>query len=266
MGPHLSTLHLTEITLRTLHHLLLSSKDLVDIQLHEIENISSGSLLSVLSGMTQLQSLSIRFQSLNFLPIADSIGLDPLSGECVVLPTLTCLKYQGTYMYFDSLVARIDSPHLVDIEITFLEPMFDVSNLRTFVDRIEVQNSHHQTDILFSDNSVSICLTQPTLTCLKLQVFCKTPSQQLFSVARFSSFLFYVEDVRIEAVGLAKRLPSTLVDGGRWMEFIIRPIQRCEMVASSWRLLDGYRACFVPIRHAARNCPARHAQTLHPRA
>ena len=195
-GPHLSTLHLTGIALLTLHHLLLSSKDLVDIQLHEIGNISSGSLLSALFGMTQLQSLSNRFQSFNFLLVADSIGSDPISGECVILPTLTCFKYQGTNVYFDSLVARIDSPHLVDIEITFLEPMFDVSNLRTFIDRIEVQNSHHQADILFSENSVSICLTQPILTCLKLQVSCKTPSQQLFSVARFASFLLIIRPFR----------------------------------------------------------------------
>lgn len=184
--------------------------------------------------MTHLQSLLIRLPSPNFLPVADSIELDPLSGECVVLPTLACLKYQGSSVYLDSLVARIYSPHLMDIEITFFEPMFDVSTLRKFIDRIEVQNSHRQADILFFENSISIRLTQPTLTCLKLQVFCNVPSQQLFSVARFASFLFYVEDVRIEAAGLSKRLPGTLVGGGRWMELIIRPFR-----GAKWLHLAG---------------------------
>ena len=223
-GQHLRTLHLTRIAFPALPRLLSSSRDLVDIQLHEIPDIgyiSPESLRNALSGMTQLQSLSLRFHSLHSLSAADHIALYPPSGKNVVLPTLTCLKYRGTSEYLDSLVARIDAPRLMDIEITtFDELMFDVYNLTEFINRMEMQKSHRQADILFSEHSVSISLTQPVPTSLKLQVCCEPLSQQLFSIARFCgrfpAFLSCVEGLRIEATRLSNRRHGA----ERWADLI----------------------------------------------
>ncbi len=167
-GPRLRTLHSTRIAFPALAQLLSSSQNLVDLQLHEIPGIgyfSPKSFRNALSGMTQLQSLSF-----HFLSPADYIGVHPPSGKRVILPSLTCLKYRGTSEYLDNLVARLDAPRLGDIEITFFnEFVFDVSNLSEFINRVETQKSHRQADILFSESSVSISVTQPALTCLMLQ-------------------------------------------------------------------------------------------------
>ena len=225
-GPHLRTLHFTGIAFPALPRLLSSSRDLVDIQLHEIPDIgyiSPESLRNALSGMSRLRSLSLRFHSLHSLSAADYIELYPPSGKHVVLPTLTCLTYQGTSEYLDSLVARIDAPSLRDVAISFFnEFIYNVSNIRLFINRIEMQKSHRQSDILFSEHSISISLTQPAPTCLKLQVLCEQLGQQLYSIARscslLSSFFLCVEDLRIEATRPLSRQDGT--DSVRWVELI----------------------------------------------
>ena len=218
-GPHLRTFHLTRITFPTLPWLLFSSKDLVDIQLHEVPYISPESLWNAFSGMTQLRLLSLSFDSLHSLSSACAY-LVPW--KRVVLPTLTCLKYWGTSKCLDRLVAGVDAPYLEDLEITFFdEIVYDVTNLRRFIDRIEVQKSHLQADILFSERSISISLTKsltPSLpSCLKLQVTCEPSNEQVLSIFRsFSTFFLCVEDLRIEA----RSLSSTRDGPHRRMEVI----------------------------------------------
>ena len=214
-GPHLRTLHLTRISLPALPRLLSYSKDLVDIQLHEIPYISPESLWNALSGKTQLQLVSLRFDSLHSLSPA---GFYQLSWKHVVLPTLTCFKYRGTSGCLDSLVAGVDAPYLEDLEITFFDEFVsDIPNLRGFIDRIEVQKSHRQADILISERSVSISLTQPLCSCLKLQVLCEPSSQQVLSIFRFfSAFFLCVEDLRVEERSLSSRREGL----HRWMGVI----------------------------------------------
>ena len=63
-GPRLRRLHLTRIAFPALLQLLHSSRNLVDLQLHEVLNpwyFSPEALTNALSGMAQLQSLSLHF-------------------------------------------------------------------------------------------------------------------------------------------------------------------------------------------------------------
>ncbi|KAH9058898.1 hypothetical protein EDB83DRAFT_1009872 [Lactarius deliciosus] len=229
--PQLRTLHSTGVAFPALAQLLYSAKNLVDLQLREIPcfgYFSPKSFRNALSGMTQLRSLS-----LHFLPAADYIGVCP-SGSRVILPVLTYLKYQGTSEYLDNLVARIDAPRLGDIEFTFFDEfMFDVSNLSEFINRVEIQRLHRQADILFSERSVSILLTQPAVTCLKLQVICDPLRRQVSSIAqicsRFSAFLFRVEDLRIKSTRQSNRQ-----DGAeRWLKLI------CSFKGMKWFHVAG---------------------------
>ena len=223
-GPHLRTLHLTRITLPALSRLLSSSKDLVEIQLHEIpgiEYIFTESLWNALSGMTQLQLLSLRFDSLYSPTPTELLELYPPPRTRAVLPALTCFEYQGTSETFNSLVARVYAPYLEDIEITFFDEFTsDVTNLRRFIDEIQVRKSPLRADILLSESSVSISLIQPLPSCLKLQVICEPSSQKMLSISRFwslfSTFFLCVEDLRIKA----KRLSSSQDGLNLWMEVI----------------------------------------------
>ena len=197
-GPRLRSLHLTGISPLGLPELLSSSRCIVDIQLHEMPGIgcfTPKSLLNALSRMTQLQSLSIWF-----LRNTAFIAVPHPPGHRAVLPTLTCLKYQGTGECLNEFLAIIDAPRLADIEITFFdETIFAPSNLPEF--QMEMQMSYRRSDIIFSEDSVSISLTRPASTSFKFQVFCKPFSRRLSSLAdfctRFSAFLSFVEDLRI---------------------------------------------------------------------
>ena len=216
-GTRLRRLHLTGIAFSALPLLLYSSRSLLDLQLHEVPNpwLSSPEVLTdALCGMAQLRSLSLRF-----LPTIDHIAVSPPSRERVVFPALTRLDFRGTTKYLEDLVARIDTPRLGDIEITFFnEFSSEFSKLSEFIDRIELHKSHSRADILCSEGATSISLTQPGgPTRLKFQIFCEPLASQLSSLSRVcvnsSALLFDVEDLRISATG-----QSSVEDSGRWLE------------------------------------------------
>jgi hypothetical protein len=221
-GTRLRTLHFTRIALSTLPRLLLSSRSLVDLQLHEVPHpwhVSPATFVNALSGMVQLQSLS-----LHFLSTANHI-LSPLpSGDRIILPVLTRFNFRGINAYLEGLVGRIDAPGLKDIEITFFyKRILDVSKLSEFIDRIEMQKPHRRADILSSESAISISLTQPgALTGLKVQVLCETLSGQVYSMAQicshFSAFIFGVEDLRIDLMRPPRRQDG--VDGGQWLDLM----------------------------------------------
>jgi hypothetical protein len=205
-GTRLRSLSLTGISLSALPQLLSSSPNLVDLQLHDIvntrEELPPQTFAGAVSGMTRLQSLSLHFHVLfQYNPV----DVPPFSGERVVLPALTHIKIRGiTDDYLNGFVARIDAPHLADIE-TMLDyrPNIDVSPFRQFIDRIEMQKSHRRADILTSGCAISMSLTSPKPPSrLKLGICCRQFDQQLSTMARicnhFSQALLSVRDLRIE--------------------------------------------------------------------
>ncbi len=265
-GPRLRSLHSTRIAFPSFLQLLSLSQDIVDLQLHEIPNVgyfSPEAFANALSGMTQLRKLSLHFLSLpsrrNYL------SLPPPSGERVVLPVLTCLKYRGTTKYLDSLVARIDAPGLGDIDITFFsQPTMDASQLGRFIDRIEIIKPNSRANIRSSKHAISICFTQPGApTRLELRISCEQLDWQLSSMAQicdqFSPFLLRAEDLGIETTKLTTE-PSTGqddMDSEQWLELIssfggakdFRVAGDSELAAAILRALcqaDGEHTAMLP--------------------
>jgi hypothetical protein len=202
-GTRLRRLHTTRVVFPSLLQLLHSSKNLVDLQLHDILNplhFSAEALTNTLSGMARLQSLS-----LHFLSIDDYLAPLLLPGERVVLPVLTRFNFRGCTEYLNGFVARIDAPRLRDIEITFTNKIvFNLSKLSGFIGRIGMHKSYRRAHILSSGHVISIVLVQPgALTGLKLRLFREPIIEQLSFMSRvcfhFSTFLFNVEDLRISA-------------------------------------------------------------------
>jgi hypothetical protein len=225
-GPRLRTLHLTGFAVPELPGLLFPSTGLVDLQLHNIPKLgyfSPEAFVNALSGMAQLRTLSLHF--LSTCP-RDHLGSPPLSGERVVLPALTSLKYRGTSQYLDSVVARIDTPLLGDFDITFLcRPTMNTSQLGQFLSRIKTQKSHCRAEILFSQRTISISFNQPEAPArLKLQATCSNLAQQLSYMAQIcdslSTFLLRAESLRFGAT----QLPSGLDDPDlkEWLGLIFR--------------------------------------------
>ena len=205
-GPHLRVLHLIRISVPSFLRLLSHSQDLVDIQLHEIPitgYFSPGAFANALSGMTQVRSLLLYFRSLP--PRQNYFGFPSPSGERIVLPALTCLKYRGTSKYLDIFVARIDAPRLDDINITFFyQPTMDASELGRFIERIEMQTSLIQADVETFAHAISISFTDSSVsesTRLRLQISCEQLDWQLSCMGQvcnqISPFLFHVSNIGV---------------------------------------------------------------------
>ena len=224
-GPGLRTLHSTRVAFPLFPQLLLPSKDLVDLQFHEIPiagYFAPDSFANALSEMANLQSLSLYFLS---LPSRQECFRFPLpSEERVMLSALRCLKYRGTSMYLDSFVARIDAPRLEDIDVTlFNQPTIDASQLGLFIERIEAQSSLSQANIQNSTNAISISFTNlNSSTLLRLQISCQQLDWQLFCMAQvcdqFSPFINRVEKLGINTT----QSPSGQngMDGALWLEIV----------------------------------------------
>jgi hypothetical protein len=224
-GPRLRTLHLTRIAIPTLPQLLSPSTGLVNLRLHEIPNVrdfSPDAFANALSELTQLETLSLHFLSLP--PRQSYLSLPPQSGERAVLSALTCLEYRGTSKYLDSVVARIDAPHLDDIDITFFsQPTMDTSHLGRFIEGVEMQTLLSEADIQTSPHSISISFSKRGApTQLRLQISCKRLDWQLSSMTQIfnhlSSFLFRTTDLGI----LSTQSPSVKddTDSEQWVELI----------------------------------------------
>jgi hypothetical protein len=208
-GPRLHTLHLTRIAIPTLPQFLSPSTGLVNLRLHKIPNVRGFSpdvFANALSEMTQLETLSLHFLTLP--PRRSYFSLPPQSGERAVLSVLTCLEYRGTSKYLDSLVARIDAPHLGYIDITFFsQPTMDASHLGRFIEGVEMQTLLSEADVQTSAHSISLCLSKTGApTQLRFQISCKQLDWQLFSMTQIgnhlSSFLFRIKDLGIHSTQL----------------------------------------------------------------
>ena len=211
-GPPLRTLRSTGIAFPALSQLLYSSRDLVDIQLHNMvndANLSPEALANALSRMAQLRSLSLHFRS---SASQHDIGSLPSSagGKCFVFPALTHLKFRGTSGFFNRFIVRMEPPLLGDIKITFNGRLFLVAKLREFIERIKMQKLHRRAEVIFSEHAISISFTQPgALMPPKLRISIRPSKWQLFSMFelcnRLGAFLSGVEDLHIHATRLSSR-------------------------------------------------------------
>ena len=204
-GPRLRTLHSTRIPIPALPHLLSPLTGLVDLQLHEIPKLGHfcpEEFANALSGAIHLETLSLHFLSLP--PRRNHLSL-PLSGvlERIILSALNSLKYRGTSKFLDSFVARIDAPHLEDIDITLSsQPTMDTSQLGRFFERTEMQISLDQADVEISAHAISISFTNSSSsTPLQLKIPCEQLGWQLSSMAQVcnqcSPFLFRFNNLSI---------------------------------------------------------------------
>jgi hypothetical protein len=234
---------------------LHSSKNLVDLRLHEFLYLSHSlleALTDALSEMAQLRSLS-----LHYLSTAKHFTTPPSYREPVVLPALTCLNFQGRTEHLEDLITRIDTPLLRQIEVRFLNEFnFDLSKLRPFID--QTHKSHRRADILVSELASSISLSRPgEPTCLKLQFPHRSLSDHLSLVAQicaqFSAFLYNVEDLLIGVTRNSRW--GERFDNEQWLEALnsFRRVKWFQVVGNlstdMVHALDTRREAVLPALH-----------------
>jgi len=135
-APCLQKIYLHGIPYPALPTLLLSTSDLVGLVLRHIPPtgyISPEAMVVGLAALSRLEILYIEFQSTTSRP--DQIRPPPVTRT--VLPALSLFRFRGASEYLEDLLARIDGPQLIRIDILYSNGLadFQVAQLSKFVRR-----------------------------------------------------------------------------------------------------------------------------------
>jgi hypothetical protein len=136
-APRLRTLELNRVPFPSLPNLLLSATDLVSLTLLNIPHsgyISPEVIVSHLAMLANLEYLNIQFES--SLSHPDGASRRPPLPTRTVLAALTRFQFLGVSNYLEDLVARIDTPLLDSVDITFCHLLIsDIPQLAQFMRR-----------------------------------------------------------------------------------------------------------------------------------
>jgi hypothetical protein len=164
--PRLRTLVLSGIPFPALPKLLLSSSYLVDIRLWNVPHsgyISPEAMVTCLSSLTGLEMFSLAFRSPQSHSGQSSRHLSSLTR--VDLPALTHFRLEGVNEYIEDFVARINTPLLHDITISFFNRLlFDTSQLNGFIGRVKIFNTLYQAEVHFQGERAYITLSSSEST------------------------------------------------------------------------------------------------------
>ena len=135
-APRLQEITSFDIPLPALPTLLLSTSNLITLDLGRIPPtgyISPEAMAAGFASLTSLETLFIGFQSTT--PRSNPIRSPPVTQ--IVLPALTSFTFIGACKYLEDFIARIESPQLDQIHIFYLDQLFDIplAQLAKFLDR-----------------------------------------------------------------------------------------------------------------------------------
>jgi hypothetical protein len=247
-APRLRSLHLGRVPLPTLPRLLLSCNELVRLSLSQIPRsgyISSDNMATSISTLTRLEYLLIGFDAFDTpTPLPDRRAQRPLlTRASAVLPALTQFWFRGVSEYLEDLVARINAPLLLTVNIIFFnQPAFGTQQLTQFIAHAPIFTSYNQAEIDFIGPVALIkCSSiEQHSGCLNLDIPCiegDEVSSRAQICSRFSFFMSRIERLYIQA---RHRLPFRVeMDDTHWLE-LFRPftaVQALYLPLQVWTLI-----------------------------
>jgi hypothetical protein len=183
-APRLRSLYMTRIPFPGLPRLLSYATDLVDLELYDIPQsgyISPDTMVSCLSSLTSLESLRLEFESPRPRPIQERGRPPPQTRSA--LPALTYFSFRGVSEYLEDLVARIDTPFLDELNITFFHQLIlDTPQLAQFITRTPNLKAHNEAHVMFLNGAVQVLLG--SMQQISIRTTCKAPDWQLSFVAQ----------------------------------------------------------------------------------
>jgi hypothetical protein len=220
--PQLRHLELHGVSLATLHPLLPSATSLVSLILERVPNsvyFSPESLIAHIRTMPYLQTLSIGFLAAAPRPGLGNQRFVPpgqTSQAHVELPALRQLVYRGVSTYLESLLARIRTPVIQDIDVTLFNQLtLRIPRICTFISDLEPFRPT-TARIDFAQTSAHILLFVPSMALqpsesqsqspdISLSVSCARLDFQVSAMAQICSSLSSTGP--ISGPGLAHVLP-----------------------------------------------------------
>jgi hypothetical protein len=187
--PRLETLNLMHMPFPGLPKFLLSATHIVELLLSKIPHsgyFSPEAIVTSLSALTGLKGLVIDFESPRSRPDRKGRRLPPATRT--LLPILTTLCFKGASEYLEDLVARIDTPLLNNLLITFFHQlMFETPQLAQFINHTPNFRTRDKAQLFFSDREASVTLAQTDDRTLKLGISCRRLDWQISSLAQLCS-------------------------------------------------------------------------------
>jgi hypothetical protein len=242
-APRLQTLALTGVPFPTLANLLLSTHDLVELDLRDIPHsgyISPEAMVTGFSALTRLQTLCLKFRS----PRSQADRQNPLPPYLtrIVLPALATFHFKGDSEYLEDIMARIDTPFLDGFYITFFNQLiFDTPRLRDFIARTKMLKAPRQADIWFFDGEVKVSLFRQDGTgmdghhALSSEVLCIPLDWQLSSLVQVcnsaGSPLSVLE--RLEIKNNRGKWQSD-IENAQWLD-VLRPFTSVKDLVLYWK-------------------------------
>ena len=191
-APRLQSLILGGIPCPGIPKLLRSAIHLVTLELSGIPHsgyFPPEVMVVGLSGLNRLERLVIEFDSPQCRP--DQKTRLPPPPTRTLLPVLTTFQFKGVGEYLEDLLARIDAPLLINLEVTFFHQLiFNTPQLAQFIGRTPRFNDYDEARVVFSELEVRITLSQSADETLKLGILCNQSEWQLSSVEQVRSSFF----------------------------------------------------------------------------
>jgi hypothetical protein len=181
--------------------------------------ISPNAMVACLAALPNLEDLLIGFRS----PLSRPPQITPPPRTRIVLPALTGLSFWGVSEYFEDFVARIDTPLLDELNITFfMDLIFEIPGLRHFVGRAESLQPLNQAVMVFDDRDIVISVG--SIHWFVLHIRCERPDWQLSSMVQIFGqqlpLLSHVEQLEISQNGQSNIdwIDNPDMDSSLWLE------------------------------------------------
>ena len=160
-APRLQAIVLYGIPYPALPTLLLSTSDLIKLDLRNVPFAGSISSEAIVASLAVLPKLEIFVIEFRWRGSTLRIGPPPVTRTILTLPSLSYFVFRGASEYLEDLVGRIDGPRLGHISITTYWPVgFQVAELSRFIDHSvgpKVAQCRHA-EVHFLDHSVTFNL------------------------------------------------------------------------------------------------------------
>jgi hypothetical protein len=142
-------------------------------------------MITSLSALTKLRTLQLRFKSPQSFPAQESRAPPPPARSVLHLGDF---YFRGVSEYLEDLLARIDTPQLNYLEISFFNQIdFDTPELIRFLSRTPLLKKFEKACIAFGGGAVGVKLSTriPYLGALDVNILCNEFDWQLSSLAQF---------------------------------------------------------------------------------
>ena len=224
-APRLEYLRLSHIPFPGLPKLLLSATHLVRLRLTNIPHsgyISPKAMVTALSALTSLEELTLEFQSPRSCPDRASPHPPPTR---FVLSILKRFTFKGVSEYMEELVARIDSPQLTFLGITFFNDIiYDTPELMQLISRTPISRALHKAHITLRKRDANLYVSSCTSGDgkIEMKILCRGLEWQLSSLEQVytscSPFFSMLEDLYIYEDPYSPPDQKDDIENGLWLE------------------------------------------------